>query len=497
MTSRTLTFTDATFSLTDKLNVTIGNLVIKPDSLIVLIGDNGSGKTSVARALSSRLPLIKGVAPDNYHPSLVSFEDQMKFFEDDYNMRNSDCTTAEEEQGITPNLIFREDDAEIIHKLVVGLKLEKLLDTPIRMLSGGEGRKVLLAHAIAKKPNLIVFDTPFDALDIATREELKGLIETIHKEYMTPVVLIVNRFSEIPKSLTAMGIIKNNSILRIDSEENLREDEDLKALLGRASLTSVSIPLTPVKYRQRECVSDVLVKFDDVTVTYGEKTVLDRLSLEIKKGEHWLITGPNGAGKSTLLSLISGDNPQVYANAVTVFGLLRGHGESIWDIKQYYGMVSGALHLDYRVNGSALNVVLSGFYDSIGLYSKPTDDEISTAKKWLRLSGLYEKREQAFRSMSFGQQRLLLIIRALIKMPSLLILDEPLQGLDGYARALVNSFISDIMQKGQTTILYVSHHPEDFIEGFTHHLEFVKNEDSHKPYTISIKKLSDNNEHCI
>ena len=492
MTSRTLTFTDASFYLTDKLSVTIGNLVIKPDSLIVLIGDNGSGKTSVAKALSGRLTLNNGVSPDNYHPTLVSFEEQMQYFEDDFKMRNSDCTTAEEEKGITPNYIFKNDDKEIIEKMVIGLKLGKLLDTPIRMLSGGEGRKVLLAHAIAQKPNLVVFDTPFDALDIATREELKELIAKIHQDYQTPVVLIVNRFQEIPDSLSAMGIIKNNAIIKIDSRENLMQDEDLKALLGRAQLKSITIPKTPVKYRKLSCNSEILVKFEKVNVTYGDKKVLDNLNLEIRKGENWLITGPNGAGKSTLLSLISGDNPQVYANEVTVFGLKRGHGESIWDIKQYLGMVSGALHLDYRVNGSALNVVLSGFYDSIGLYNKPSDDEVNTAIKWLRLSGLYEKREQSFRSMSFGQQRLLLIIRALIKMPSLLILDEPLQGLDGYARALVNSFISDIMQKGETTILYVSHHPEDFIEGFTHHLEFVKNlhEDAEMlPYTITIKKM--------
>lgn len=485
MTQRTISFTDAVFALDEERTVTLGSLTISPSDLIVLIGGNGSGKTSVAKALNAEIPLKSGVAPTNYHSVLVSFEKQMELFEADYEMRNSDCTTPEEEIGITPNLIFKDDDKETISQLVQGLGLEKLLDKPIRLLSGGEGRKVLIAHALASKPNLIIFDTPFDALDFETRAELLRLINQIHTEYQTPTVLIVNRPNEIPDSLTEMGIIQDCAITKLASRAEIEADEDAKALLGVASIPNITLPNVPAKFRIKEIEGDEVVSLKNVTVAY-QRVVLDKLNFTVKKGQQWHIMGPNGAGKSTLLSMITGDNPLVYANDVTVFGFKRGSGESIWDIKKYYGVVSGALHLDYRVNGPAINVVLSGFYDSIGLYQKPSDDEINTARKWLRLAGLLHKEHAAFKSLSFGQQRLLLIIRALVKNPPLLILDEPLQGLDGYARALVKSFISYVMKNGKTSILFVSHHEEDLPDGFTNRLSFVKDGDNFKVEQISL-----------
>lgn len=473
MTQRTIAFTDAVFAPDEERRIELGSLTIKPNDLIVLIGGNGSGKTSIAKALNAEIPLISGVAPDNYHPVLVSFEKQMELFEADYQMRNSDCTTAEEEIGITPRKFLKDDDQSLLPDLIKGLNLELLMDKPIRQLSGGEGRKVLIAHALASKPNLMIFDTPFDALDVETRADLLKLINEIHIKYETPTVLIVNRPSEIPETLTSMGIIANCKIAKLATRDEIEADEDAKALLGYAKIPDITLPKPPVKFRLPPIQGDTIVSLKKVNVEYQRK-VLDNLDFEVKKGQQWHIMGPNGAGKSTLLSLITGDNPLVYTNDVTVFGFKRGSGESIWDIKKYYGVVSGALHLDYRVNGPALNVVLSGFYDSIGLYIRPSDEEVNIARKWLRLAGLLDKEHASFKSLSFGQQRLLLIVRALVKNPPLLILDEPLQGLDGYARALVKSFISYAMQHGDTSILFVSHHQEDLPEGFTNRLSFVK-----------------------
>ncbi|NLK85210.1 MAG: molybdate ABC transporter ATP-binding protein ModF [Aeromonadales bacterium] len=476
MTQRTISFTEAVYKIDEEKKVNLGTLTISPNDLIVLIGGNGSGKTSIARALNEELELESGVIPSKYHSVLVSFEKQMELFQADYEMRNSDCTTADEEIGITPAKYLKDDDPEVLPELIKGLNLEKLMDKPIRLLSGGEGRKVLIAHALAAKPNLIIFDTPFDALDVETRAELLKLINEIHIKYQTPTVLIVNRPTEIPESLTSMGIIQNCSIAKIASREEIEADDDAKALLGYASIPDVTPPKAPSKLALPEIEGDTIVSLKKVTVEY-QRVVLDKLDFEVKKGQQWHIMGPNGAGKSTLLSLITGDNPLVYANDVTVFGFKRGTGESIWDIKKYYGVVSGALHLDYRVNGPALNVVLSGFYDSIGLYNKPSDEEITVARKWLQLAGLADKEHESFKSLSFGQQRLLLIVRALVKNPPLLILDEPLQGLDGYSRALVKSFISYVMKNSRTSILFVSHHQEDLPDGFTNRLSFVPSGD--------------------
>ncbi len=494
MTTRTITWENALFRISKKLHgkeptANLGSVTVAPDDLIVLIGGNGSGKTSIARAFAGELELIGGSAPENYHPVLVSFEKQMKLFEDDYNMRNSDSTTAKEEIGITVADLLNSADPEIYDQVMDGMNLRALLNKPLRTLSGGEGRKALLAQALCSKPNLLVLDTPFDALDIQTRKNLLQLINDMHLRYKTPTVLIVNRPSEIPETLTKMGIIQDCAITKLSSREEIEKDPDAKVLLGYADMPNVNPPRTPSKFALKQLPSGPIVQLRDIHIEY-QRVIFDHFNFTVNPGEHWHIMGPNGAGKSTLLSLITGDNPLVYANDVTVFGFKRGNGESIWDIKKYYGAVSGALHLDYRVSSPAINVLLSGFYDSIGLYTHPGDEELSCARAWLKIAGLADKEHTSFKALSFGQQRMLLIIRALVKTPPLLILDEPLQGLDGFVRAQVKAFITYIMKHGHTSVLFVSHHEEDIPEGFTNRLNFISNENCTGGFKIVQEKLN-------
>ncbi len=493
MTARTISWKDAVFSITKpsygkELLAEIGSVTVAPHDLIVLIGGNGSGKTSVARAFAGDLKLKSGDAPQNYHPVLVSFEKQMQLFEDDYNMRNSDSTTQKEEIGITVSDLLENADPAIKDEVIEAMNLRLLLDKPLRQLSGGEGRKALLAQALCSKPNLMVLDTPFDALDVQTRKNLLKLINEIHIRYETPTVLIVNRPSEIPDTLTKMGIIADCRVSKLASREEIESDPDAKALLGYAEMPDVSLPRTPAKFALKQIPSGPIVQLRNIHIEY-QRVIFDRFNFTVNPGEHWHIMGPNGAGKSTLLSLITGDNPLVYANDVTVFGMKRGSGESIWDIKKYYGAVSGALHLDYRVSSPAINVILSGFYDSIGLYAHPGDDEMYVARQWLKIAGLADKEHTSFKALSFGQQRMLLIIRSMVKTPPLLILDEPLQGLDGFARAQVKAFISYIMRNGKTSVLFVSHHEEDIPEGFTNRLSFIPSKNRAEDFDIVQEKL--------
>lgn len=210
----------------------------------------------------------------------------------------------------------------------------------------------------------------------------------------------------------------------------------------------------------------------DGEVAYTDKTIFTQLNWQIDKGQHWQIKGPNGCGKSTLLGLIFGDHPQCYSNDITIFGHQRGSGETIWQIKQNIGMVSSSLHLQYRVSCSVLDVILSGFYDSIGLYQQPSKRELQTAHEWLAMLHMTDCAKRSFRELDYGQQRLVLIARALVKQPALLILDEPYQGLDYLGRRLVKNSLEMIARENLSQLLYVSHYEADKLEAIRNELSF-------------------------
>ncbi len=218
----------------------------------------------------------------------------------------------------------------------------------------------------------------------------------------------------------------------------------------------------------------------NVTVQYGEQKILDNLTWTVKPKQNWWIKGPNGAGKSTLLSLITGDHPQAFSNHVVLFGRQRGSGETVWDIKSKIGYVSSQLHMDYRVNCSVSDVIISGFFDSIGVYQQTPDALRVKALQWLSRLNLSALAKKPFRSLSWGQQRLLLITRAMVKHPPVLILDEPVQGLDGVNRKLVKSFIEQLVSNSKTQLLFVSHQDQDAPNCITHIFEFVPDRDGYK-----------------
>jgi molybdate transport system ATP-binding protein len=206
------------------------------------------------------------------------------------------------------------------------------------------------------------------------------------------------------------------------------------------------------------------------TIRYGDNTVFENLDWTIEANEHWQLSGPNGSGKTCLLSLITGDHPQCYVNDIMVFGFQRGTGESIWQIKQYIGYVSSALQWEYRVGTGLRNVIISGFFDSIGLYTKSTETQKAIADQWLALLGMTARADEPFNRLSHGDQRLLLIARAMVKHPPLLILDEPCLGLDDLNRQLVLALIERICTSSETAVLYVNHRLEDHILGIDKHL---------------------------
>jgi molybdate transport system ATP-binding protein len=224
----------------------------------------------------------------------------------------------------------------------------------------------------------------------------------------------------------------------------------------------------------------VLLELRKVRVSYDGMPILNGITWEVRQGEHWALLGPNGAGKTTLLSLILADNPQAYANHVVLFGKRRGSGETIWDIKRRVGWVSPELHQHYPRRFSCLDVVCSGYFDSVGLFRWVTPEQRRSAETLLRDLGMAEHAESPFGSISQGEQRMTLLGRALVKRPPLLVLDEPCQGLDeGHRRRFIDT-VDTLGQRGESTIVYVTHDWGELPRVITHALLLRKGKAARK-----------------
>jgi len=211
-----------------------------------------------------------------------------------------------------------------------------------------------------------------------------------------------------------------------------------------------------------------------VSIRYGERTILKDLDWTVRNGERWALSGQNGAGKSTLLSLVCADNPQSYACDIALFGWQRGSGETIWDIKRHIGYVSPEMHRAYKHDIQAIRIVASGLKDSVGLYVKPDDKEYGVCRFWMRVFGIESLAGRTFMSLSSGEQRLVLLARAFVKDPELLILDEPFHGLDDTRRQMVADIIEAFCRRRNKTMIMVSHYLEELPPCIDHRIELVR-----------------------
>jgi molybdate transport system ATP-binding protein len=233
-------------------------------------------------------------------------------------------------------------------------------------------------------------------------------------------------------------------------------------------------PLAPPKRMEERSTDTTLVEMRHVAAKYGDLVVFKDLNWTVRRGENWAVVGPNGSGKTTLLGMITGDNLQAYANEVYLFGKQKGEGESIWDIRRKLGVVSPELQLQYRHPVAAREVILSGFFDSIGLYRKASREQIALADEWLKFLGMTDRADRPFNRLSYGEKRLILIVRAVIKSPELLILDEPCQGLDRSNREMVLALMQGIGSSGSTNLIYITHHQEELIPCIDHVLNLER-----------------------
>ncbi len=332
-------------------------------------------------------------------------------------------------------------------------EVTKSLNRSLKSMSSGEQKRVFLHYLLAQKFDFMILDNPFDNLDIATRESLKTMFCEASKK--TIIIQLVHRERDLLPFI--------ESILTLENKHNFILQPDKQAFLQQyhASQKNHFTGKIPPTLRMYENVQQELIKFQNVKVNYNEKPILQDITWTIRKGEFWHLTGPNGSGKTTILSMITGDNPKGYGQNLTLFGLKKGSGESIWTIKENIGYVTPSMVDLFSTRHTLAQILISGFHDSIGLYIYPTDSQIDTANSWLKLIGMEEFTDKLFCLLSAGQQRMALVVRAMIKHPPLLILDEPIAGLDDFHSLLVVSLINKIADESNTAILYVSHQEEE------------------------------------
>lgn len=366
-------------------------------------------------------------------------------------------------------------DLERVHsRLYEMFHLETLLDKHVIMLSSGEMRKFQLTKTLLSNPRVLIMDNPFIGLDVEARRQLHDFLRVLTSETSISVILVQSKSDDIPEFITHVVRVEN---MRVGEKQTLA---DYRAAAKSAPDHVLAADLAEAVERHEYAApeaetDDVVVAFNKVNIRYGTRTILRDLSLTVRRGEHWALSGENGAGKSTLLSIVCADNPQAYANDITLFGHRRGRGESIWDIKRHIGYISPEMHRAFQRDLPAIDIVASGLSDMNGLYAKPHAGQRAQCLFWLRVFGVESLADRTFLKLSSGEQRLVLLARAFVKDPALLILDEPLHGLDLRNRRRVKDIIEAFCRRPDKTLIMVTHYAEELPACIDHNVRLLKN----------------------
>ena len=461
------------------------NLEINKGEQIAIVGDNAAGKSRLVEILTGHYPLLLNEVHYDFSPStsrLVSENLKYVAFRDSYGEQDGtyyyqqrwnqhdiadDMPTVGEMMG-SPKLINSK------FKMPSSFNLEELFSKRIISLSSGELRKFQMAKVLVTNPRVLILDNPFIGLDAATRKDFQNLLEKLTRETDILVILVLSKRDDIPDFITHVLPVEG---LRLLPKMSLSEYRKQYAALPRPMLSDEKkrwIADLPVRNLSEKdfypATGGEILRFRNVSIRYGEHIILKPLNWIVHEGERWALGGPNGSGKSTLLSLVCADNPQAYACDIELFGHRRGTGESIWEIKRHIGYVSPEMHRAYLKDIPAIDVVASGLSDSVGLYVRPRPEQRGLCLDWMRIFGVEDIADRSFLQLSSGEQRLCLLARAFVKDPELLILDEPLHGLDDRNRSLVRQIIEQFCQRPHKTLVFVTHYEEELPSCINHRL---------------------------
>jgi molybdate transport system ATP-binding protein len=484
-----ISLVNASFRLGDRLVFENTSLAFNRAQQWAVIGPNGSGKSLFGDALRGRLPLVHGELRYHFKPSPglaheecighVSFEDRKANVHD--TVVQSRWNSIEDEDALTVREFLSYERVMDINPFEVSaehakakpvferrfrraislLRIQQFLERTLLSLSNGEMQRVQLTRALCLPLRLLILDEPFNGLDAATRKYFRTILDTLMRTSLR-VLPITARIDDLPSRVSHLLCVDNCQIARAGSRDDVLFTPKVRKLFSNSRRVPVgNMPAARHSIPRHRAKGEELVRLRNVTVRYGTATILHDINWSVHAGESWALLGPNGSGKTALLSLVLGDNPQVYANDVTVFGKQRGSGESIWEIKKHIGWVSPELHVHFDDSASCLEVVESGFRDSIGLFEPATATQRAAAKQCLKEFRLTEFASQPLFALSAGLQRMVLLARALVKKPRLLILDEPCQGLDQAHREFFVREVDALIRAGTTTAIYVTHRSEE------------------------------------
>lgn len=463
------------------------NWLIKEGQQCAVIGPNGAGKTRIADIIQQKIVIKEGevkIGKEGKTSDLV----KSITFKDIYTL--TDCRNSyyqqrwhstETEEVPTLEEIIKEDrGVPHFDEIISMFGVAELLPKKIIFLSSGELRKFLIVRTLLKNPYVLILDNPFIGLDAASRGILVETLQQMARLKGLQIILLLSNPDDIPDMITHVLPVMENTCLpaRICSE--FKNDSKLINRLFPFSQGSgpdePASPVLPGNPDKEPSGHTVTFRMEHVSIRYGKRTILKELDWEVRNGEKWALFGPNGSGKSTLLSLIYADNPQSYANTLYLFDKKRGSGESIWDIKKRIGYVSPEMHLFYMENVPALHIVGSGFFDSVGLYRKCSAGQEEQAIAWMQVFGIDSLKDRSFLTLSSGEQRLTLLARAFVKDPDLLILDEPLHGLDVSNKKKAARIIESFCSRPGKTLIYVTHYPNELPACVDKRFELVKHD---------------------
>lgn len=442
----------------------------------VIFGPNGAGKTFLTETMRSTYKLKQGRIEYHFNNtrsqraydniSYITFLDQytgsVNTGATAYQMRWNQGVMDEEFEprvkDFMHKLLKMPDNLRM--QLIQQLGIDGMMERTVISLSSGEFRRFQLAQILAKMPTVLIIDNPYIGLDTAGRELVAELLSTISNTLKINVIIVVNRMPHTLQGFTHIVEVCNGVATKIPISQYHSHTSSLATELELVEPKNTS--------------ANPVLEAHNITIKYGRHTILKDLSLCINEGEHWAVKGQNGSGKSTLLSIICADNPQGYACDISLFGKRRGTGESIWDIKKNIGFVSPEMFRSYRRNVPVKDIVASGLYDTNGLFRTPKDEDYHKISKWMNIFGINDWAEKSYLKLSSGEQRLVLLCRAFVKEPPMLILDEPFHGLDETNINKAKNIISQYFEDSAKTLFMVSHYDEDFPNNINKVLELKR-----------------------